>query len=45
MLNTIKESVYEKSMWDPFDVNSHISQANYSDHSGPIILVIMVEIA
>ena len=36
LLNIIEESIYEKSMWDPFDVNSHINQANYSVHWGAI---------
>ena len=32
VLDIIEESIYEKSMWDPFDVNSHINIANYSNH-------------
>ena len=32
VLNIIEESIYEKSMWDPFDVNSHINQANYINY-------------
>ena len=32
VLDIIEESIYEKSMWDPFDVNSHLNKTNYSNH-------------
>ena len=32
VLDIIEKFIHEKSMWDPFDVNSHIEQDNYSNH-------------
>ena len=32
VLDNIEESIHEKSVWDPFDANTNINDANYSNH-------------